>query len=160
MSQVRSTNALPVIEVPTPCPMDWNVMTGDERSRFCAHCQRHVHDLSTMRRDEVADLLCREAGELCVRFERTADGAVRTLDYEPADRARRWGEWLKSGAFAVLCVLTVGVVTIPLTTPTLGRVGPRVTPPPIAPSSGAATPAPTTPTTPPPAGSGPIAPSP
>jgi hypothetical protein len=86
--------ALPVIEVAEPCPMDWGKMRGAQGGRFCEHCQRVVHDLSVMTSDEVADLVCRDAGRLCVRFERTEDGSVRTLDYQQRHphqgRTRRW----------------------------------------------------------------------
>jgi hypothetical protein len=92
---------LPVIEVQTPCPADWNAMDdGDDQARFCAHCQHHVHDLSAMRSDEVVDLICRNAGQLCVRFERTADGAVRTLDYAP-----RRGGWRGRYRWLVVALL-------------------------------------------------------
>jgi hypothetical protein len=94
---------LPVIEVQAPCPADWNVMDGDDRARFCAHCERHVHDLSAMRSDEVLDLICRNAGRLCVRFEQTADGAVKTLDYAPPRRGWRGRyRWLVVGLLAAL----------------------------------------------------------
>jgi hypothetical protein len=94
---------LPVIEVPEPCPADWDAMTGDDRKRFCAHCQRHVHDLSAMRNDEVLDLICRSASQLCVQFERAADGQVKTLDYQPALTGRRWRyHWIIVGVLAAL----------------------------------------------------------
>jgi len=93
---------LPVIEVTDPCPADWNAMAGDDRTRFCAHCQRHVHDLSAMRTDEVADLFCRSAGALCVRFERAADGQIKTLDYAPRRGWRHGSKWLVLGVLAAL----------------------------------------------------------
>src|SRR5579862_5731482 len=37
---------LPLLErvsVAAPCPADWESMTGDERSRFCGQCQKHVY---------------------------------------------------------------------------------------------------------------------
>jgi hypothetical protein len=101
-----SPTPLPVIEIQSPCPADWNAMEGgdeNERARFCAHCQRHVHDLSAMRSDEVVDLICRNAGRLCVRFERTADGAVKTLDYAPQRRGWRGRyKWLVVGLLAAM----------------------------------------------------------
>ena len=88
------TRALPVIEVANPCSREWAKMHGVNGGRFCEHCQRVVHDLSAMTSDEVADLVCRDAGRLCVRFEREEDGSVRTLDYQQRHphqgRTRRW----------------------------------------------------------------------
>jgi hypothetical protein len=93
----RSNTPLSVIvDVDQPCPMSWEAMkpSGDDARRFCAHCQRHVHDLSTMRRDEVTDLICKNAGNLCVRYERLPDGGVKTLEYQSRTgqegRTRRW----------------------------------------------------------------------
>lgn len=90
----RTKLTLDVIEVPRPCPVPWETMTGsDAQRRFCSHCNRHVHDLSAMSRAEAEDLICKSAGELCVRFMRTPDGKVKTLDYERVGKgwgATRW----------------------------------------------------------------------
>ena len=122
MSHVRAT--LPVIEVEDPCPVDWDTMTGDEQARFCSHCNRHVHDLSAMRSDEVADLICRNAGELCVRFEQTADGQVRTLDYEPASRRPRLPAWLSRGFVGGFVAGIAALIVAPALMPTMGRMAP------------------------------------
>jgi hypothetical protein len=102
LTMSHAATPLPVIEVQSPCPADWDAMPGDDRARFCAHCQRHVHDLSAMRSDEVADLICRTAGSLCVRFEREADGQVKTLDYAPRRGWRMRYRWLVVGVLAAL----------------------------------------------------------
>jgi hypothetical protein len=73
---------LRVVQVTNPCSMPWSAMNGDDRVRFCEHCQRRVHNLSALTDEEAVDLTCRNAGALCVRFERAADGTVKTLDYE------------------------------------------------------------------------------
>ena len=123
---------LPVIQIPDPCHADWDAMTGDDRARFCAHCQRHVHDLSAMRSDEVLDLICRNAGRLCVRFEQAPDGGVKTLDYAAPPKWRVRTRWLVLGVLAALGVsgaraawqrqqqpppIMVGVMTAPVTPP-------------------------------------------
>jgi hypothetical protein len=83
---------LDVIEVREPCTASWESMRGDERVRFCTHCQKHVHNLSAMPRDEAERLACEQAGRLCVRFEQApGSGAVVTLDYRPAKPPRRRG---------------------------------------------------------------------
>src|SRR5690348_5730193 len=69
------------IDVPNPYPADWNAMTGDRRGRFCQHCQKTVHNLSAISRDEAERLLCQAAGSLCVRYAVATDGRVMTLDY-------------------------------------------------------------------------------
>jgi hypothetical protein len=72
---------LDLIEVQTPCPKYWNGMSGSDQKRYCDHCDRHVHDLSAMTQSEAEELICREAGHLCVRFTRLPNGKIRTLDY-------------------------------------------------------------------------------
>ena len=110
----RPATPLPVLEIANPCPIDFHAMPADGRARFCAHCERHVHDLSAMRSDEVVDLVCRNADGLCVRFERTADGQIKTLDYQPPP-PRRWSmRWLAVG---FLTLIGAGALATWLSTP-------------------------------------------
>src|SRR4051812_1868601 len=88
---------LDVIRVDEPCPASWERMRGDAQIRFCEGCGKHVHNLSAMTRDQATDLVerCAAAGELCVRFSRSAEGVVETLDYRraPLRRGRGWRFW-------------------------------------------------------------------
>ena len=102
----RPATPLPVIEVPDPCPADWRAMAGDDRARFCAHCRRHVHGLSAMRSEEVADLVCRTGGRLCVRFQVAADGRVKTLDYAPPPA--RWRVSRRWVVFGIIAAMAAG----------------------------------------------------
>ena len=94
--------SLDVIQVNQPCPASWESMRGDDRMRFCEGCGRYVSNLSAMTRAEAAQLLegCASAGRLCVRFERSADGMVQTLDYRhpPRRTGRGWRFWTALGA--------------------------------------------------------------
>ena len=94
--------SLDVIQVKQPCPASWDAMRGDERTRFCEGCGRYVSNLSAMTRAEAAQLLegCASAGRMCVRFERSPDGKVQTLDYlRPLGRrGRGWRFWTALGA--------------------------------------------------------------
>src|ERR1043165_8374974 len=102
---------LDLIEVKSPCQRDWDRMSGSDQTRFCDHCQRHVHDLSAMTLRDAEALICRDASSLCVRFTRLADGKLRTLDYcTPKERkAYGWRFWTAIVAVAAAiggCVLT------------------------------------------------------
>ena len=78
-------------------------MEGDERRRFCEACGLHVHNLSAMTEEEATQCVTGGEGRVCVSFERTTDGRVRTLDYEAPGRPRRRGVWeLMSVVGAVL----------------------------------------------------------
>jgi len=51
-------------------------MAGGGSQRFCARCERNVHDLSAMSADAAMSLLCGPEERLCVRFNARADGSV------------------------------------------------------------------------------------
>lgn len=68
------------IRVAAPCPARWADMTGDDRARFCAQCQKHVYNLSEMTAEDASDLIREREGKLCVRFYQRADGTVLTAD--------------------------------------------------------------------------------
>jgi hypothetical protein len=50
-----------------PCPLKWQGMKGDDKHRFCEHCQLHVHNLSQMNARERRTLLTSDK-ELCVTY--------------------------------------------------------------------------------------------
>ena len=62
------------------CPERWDDMTGDDRVRACARCDRQVFNLSDMTRAEAEALLAQRGVTPCVRFYRRADGTVMTAD--------------------------------------------------------------------------------
>lgn len=68
------------IRVASPCHETWDSMTGDERKRFCAKCQLHVHDVSALTEAEVVKLFEAESGRVCGRLYRRADGTVLMKD--------------------------------------------------------------------------------
>ena len=97
------------IDVPNPCPANWSAMTGDRRGRFCQHCQKTVHNLSAMSRDEAERLVCQAAGSLCVRYAVTTDGRVMTLDYPTISGKRGWS-WRVWSVIGLAGALVTGVV--------------------------------------------------
>lgn len=101
--------SLEQLNVAEPCHASWNQMRGNGTGRFCNHCQKTVHDLTAMPREEAERLLCRSGGELCVRFTKGADGQVLTLDYQTHTGKRRWS-WKMWTVIALIGALTVGVV--------------------------------------------------
>jgi hypothetical protein len=34
------------IEIRTPCPMDWDLMDGNDRVRFCDRCKKNVYKVA------------------------------------------------------------------------------------------------------------------
>ncbi|MGE3107934.1 MAG: hypothetical protein AB7G11_10580 [Phycisphaerales bacterium] len=80
-SAANTVIRLEQIRVASPCTERWEDMSGDERSRHCARCNLHVHNLSAMSRAQ-ADALVASAsqGRVCVRFYQRADGTILTSD--------------------------------------------------------------------------------
>lgn len=76
------------IDVATPCSARWDDMTGDDRSRFCGLCKKHVYNLSAMKTQEAAQLIQEKEQKLCVRFYRRADGTILTTDCPVGVRER------------------------------------------------------------------------
>lgn len=50
------------------CPKPWEEMTGDETTRFCSYCQKHVHNLVTLSTQDRLALLSSPAGSICARY--------------------------------------------------------------------------------------------
>jgi len=91
------------LKVATACPARWEDMAGDERARFCQHCQKHVYNFSAMTAKEVEELVVAKEGALCGRMYRRRDGTVLTADC-PTGKAvvqRKQMQWF-AGAVAGL----------------------------------------------------------
>ncbi len=97
------------IRVASPCGAAWDGMTGDERVRHCADCDRKVYHLSGMTREAAEALLMQHEGRLCVRFYQRADGTVLTQDCRVgASRARKRMAWIAAAVAAVLGAVGLG----------------------------------------------------
>src|SRR6185436_16444488 len=78
-----------LLRIATPCPISWEQMTGDNRVRFCDHCQLNVYNISELSRSEAERLIGSTEGRLCARLFRRADGTVLTKDCPVGLRALR-----------------------------------------------------------------------
>ncbi|MDX1944954.1 MAG: hypothetical protein SFU86_06070, partial [Pirellulaceae bacterium] len=76
----KSPFPLDLINVASPCPADWEKMTGDDRVRFCSQCNLHVYNLSDMPRAEAEAFVNQAEGRTCVRYFRREDGTILTRD--------------------------------------------------------------------------------
>jgi hypothetical protein len=80
LAHLSSANLLANVRVASPCSARWADMTGNDRARFCAQCQKHVYNLSEMTAESAANLIREKESSLCVRFYKRADGTVLTAD--------------------------------------------------------------------------------
>lgn len=69
------------LNVSSPCTADWAQMSGDDRKRHCAKCNKFVYDFAHLSRQEVTAIVAAQRGSLCARITRRADGSL--LTYEP-----------------------------------------------------------------------------
>ena len=93
---------LPNIRVASPCRADWNQMTGDDRVRACAACNKNVYNLSSMTRDEAEALIVAKEGRLCVRYFQRQDGTILLKDCAVGVKQKRKRRLIAAGAAALL----------------------------------------------------------
>ena len=77
------------LRIASPCPISWDSMTGDNRVRFCGHCQLNVYNISELSRSEAQKLIASTEGGLCARLFRRDDGTILTKDCPVGLRALR-----------------------------------------------------------------------
>ena len=152
----RSRRALPLLEsiaIASPCTASWDEMIGDDRARFCTHCQKDVFNLSALPRDEAETFMRERTADVCVRLYKRADGTVLTSDCPVGVKRKRrrkmaiaavGGGLLAAGVFSQMATsrsresdtvmgkleveeTTMGVTALPEAEPT---TTPKVDPPP------------------------------
>ncbi len=91
------------------CTADWEQMRGDDKRRFCEHCQCHVHNVSAMTRAEREDFARPENMQECVFYSQRSDGEVADLSF--LVRLRRMFPFLRFVYWSAL----VGLLPVTLT---------------------------------------------
>ena len=92
MIPLPTIDALDSITIPIACPVPWDAMRGDNRTRFCDKCSQNVHDVSELTRAEAVQLVTGGDKLPCLRIYRRPDGRVMTADCA-TKRERVW-KWL------------------------------------------------------------------
>jgi hypothetical protein len=87
------------LQIASPCKMDWDKMTGDERKRFCDACKLNVYNISSMTLPEAEALIIGAEGRVCVRLYRRKDGTVITQDCPVGLKERVKRRMLKTAAY-------------------------------------------------------------
>lgn len=104
--ELRARVRLPLLDqvaIATPCTEAWDAMVGDERTRHCLKCDKDVHDLSAMTREE-AEAFLAETRDACVRIYRRIDGTVMTADCRGAAKRRRTRRIIAATAAAAAAI--------------------------------------------------------
>ena len=56
------------VEVGSPCSESWEMMTGNDRVRFCSHCSKSVNNLSELTRKEATRMIRANGYDICIRY--------------------------------------------------------------------------------------------
>ena len=103
----RSIRSFDRMIIPAPCDADWDSMVGNERVRFCEHCQLHVTDLSAMTQRSAMEFVTRSRGRVCVRFIQKPNGSLLTRTMpEKLYRIHRRVSRVAAGAFTAALSLS------------------------------------------------------
>lgn len=105
---MKESPLLARVTIPTSCPADWEQMEGDERSRYCRSCSKHVYNLSAMDSAQVVSLIREKEGKLCARFYRRCDGTIVTASC----RDRRKTNFLQFSLASLLTLVTGAAVAL------------------------------------------------
>ncbi len=72
------------VSVAEPCTQVWAEMTGSNNKRYCAACERSVHNLEALTARQIEALLVETNGNLCGRVRTLPDGSVAHHALTPA----------------------------------------------------------------------------
>lgn len=98
-----------VPRISMPCTQQWSAMSGDDKRRFCAQCQLHVHNLSAMSTTEQEALLSQrtESGRQCIAYI-APDRSIRVRTGTWLLLQRLLRPWRAGLAFVAICLPFLG----------------------------------------------------
>ena len=73
---MSARDSAPQLRIASPCSVDWNSMIGNDRVRFCEHCQLTVHSIDHTSQKQIKRLIERSNGRLCVNYRQPAPQRV------------------------------------------------------------------------------------
>jgi hypothetical protein len=88
-NDMKTTDRIDGLRIASPCPANWEQMTGDDRARLCALCNLQVYNIARLTRSEAEALSRSTKGRICARLYRRADGTIITKDCPVGLRAVR-----------------------------------------------------------------------
>ncbi|PWT80550.1 MAG: hypothetical protein C5B44_05255 [Acidobacteria bacterium] len=108
---MSAKEGLEKFRITSPCNENWDAMLGNDRVRFCSHCNLSVHNASNLTRKDALRLIARSKGRLCMRYVALPDGSIKHRTPSQLYRIIRPASRLAAGAFGV--TLSVSGVAIP-----------------------------------------------
>jgi hypothetical protein len=109
MIPLPTIDVLDAITIPVSCPVPWDDMRGDHRTRFCNKCSQNVHDVSELTRAEAMNLVIGGDTIPCLRIYRRPDGRVMTADCTTRrERVWKWLDRRSAWAAALFALVFMG----------------------------------------------------
>ena len=103
------------LRITSPCSVNWDSMIGNDRVRFCEHCQTAVHNLDLTSRKQVRRLIARSEGRVCVSYRQPAAETTRISATPILHKIGRRTAKIAAGAFsASLSISSAVAATAPL----------------------------------------------
>ncbi len=117
------------LQIASPCDASWADMTGDDRQRLCAQCDKHVYNVAKLTSAEVLALFEARGPLPCLRLWRRADGTVLTADCPVGIRKVRSRRRTRYAAALILSILASASSVLSAQVPMGGAPAPRPMPP-------------------------------
>jgi hypothetical protein len=96
------------LRITSPCSVEWDAMIGNDRVRFCEHCQLSVHHVDALTRKQFRRLIARSNGRICVNYTRSQQ-VQNTLPI--LHKIGRRTSALAAGAFSATLGLSAATAT-------------------------------------------------
>lgn len=93
------------MEIENSCSMDWSVMAGDEKNRYCNKCQFNVYNFSEMSQEEIDNLL-NSGNRVCARLYVRPDGTYMTKSCSAKRKRNRVLMFLSFAALLPIIILS------------------------------------------------------
>ncbi len=71
------------VKISTPCDVEFDTLERRATGRFCHHCRKLVHDLSSLTETRARELLTQADESLCVRYLHDVTGEIHFSDSAP-----------------------------------------------------------------------------
>ena len=95
------------LRIASPCTMDWDLMSGNDRVRFCEHCQLSVHNIDLANGKQLKRLIARSGGRLCVSYRQPKPPDKSAI--QKLHRIGRRASAIAAGAFSATLSITTAV---------------------------------------------------
>ena len=102
-------NTFSVPKIEKSCPANWDDMKGDEKRRFCEHCQLHVHNLSAMTLEEQRTVLDVKGRPGCISYVAQPDAVAVAPDRWLRQNTGSSSSWQRIAALFVALMSLIGV---------------------------------------------------